>query len=179
MDTYVSLLLCLGCYYFLIPTVIWRTATCFNPLVDPTRWSPVPRSLKYRLLNHIMVLASSAFQIWFWAKRVGYDYPSDCEAFGFLFSKQPMGSAGLRVANIVAQTIVLWIAFLAPILAPFYTAVVFVRIVYKFLSPDIAERSLDPIEEPSTFHVDHSFSIDGFYGKAARGIKAMRVGSTA
>jgi len=122
VDLYISLLLCFGCYLHLIPTFLWRIVTGFDPVFDPTRWSPVPRSLTYRILNHLLVLASAAFQLWFWARKVEQDSPKDCKLFGFLFAKLSIRSSGLRITNILVQTIILTIALAAPILMPLYTS---------------------------------------------------------
>ncbi|KAI0445111.1 hypothetical protein F4803DRAFT_509444 [Xylaria telfairii] len=116
VDLYISLLICVGDYFFFIPIYVWRLATRFNPLLDPTRWLIAAPSAAYSLLDQLLVVASAAFQIWFWAWKVQNDAPADCETFGFLFSKIPMRSLSFRTVNIVIQTLVMGIAVTAIVL---------------------------------------------------------------
>ncbi|GAP84267.1 hypothetical protein SAMD00023353_0700700 [Rosellinia necatrix] len=113
VDLYISLLICFGDYFFFIPTYIWRLASGFNPLLDPTRWLVAAPSASYSFLDQLLVVASAAFQIWFWAWKVPKDVPPDCETFGFLFSKLSMKSLGFRTANIVIQALIMIIALTA------------------------------------------------------------------
>jgi len=120
LDLYISLLICFGCYLFVVPTFIWRIITGFDPLRDPTRWSAVPGSLTYRVINHLMLMASASFQVWFWSTWVPKERPDNCELVGFLFSKQPLGNSAMRGVNIAVQVFLLTIGLANPILLPFY-----------------------------------------------------------
>ncbi|KAJ8125382.1 hypothetical protein O1611_g8257 [Lasiodiplodia mahajangana] len=116
VDLYISLLICFGDYFFFIPIYVWRLTTRFDPRLDPTRWLVATPSVAFSLLDQLLVVASAAFQIWFWIRKVPKDTPADCETFGFLFFKLPMKSLGFRIVNIVIQSLIMVIAISAIVL---------------------------------------------------------------
>ena len=114
IDIYVSLLVCFGSYYMIVPTFLWRLMTCFNPLWDPTRWSPVQRSPLHQFISHVLIMATSIFQLWFWVQKVPESSPSSCTYHSFLFVRTNISNPWFRGVNIAFQAAILLICMVGP-----------------------------------------------------------------
>jgi hypothetical protein len=107
VDIYITLLLCFGYYYFLIPLYIWRILTCFNTDYDPTRWAIIPTSRRFDIVYHLLLLAVSGYQLWFWTARVPKLPFYNCYSYGFIFSKLALEDSVLSSINIALVCIMI------------------------------------------------------------------------
>jgi hypothetical protein len=107
MDMYITLLLCFGYYYFLIPLFLWRILSRFDVDYDPTRWNILPTSLKFDIVNHSLVLAVLGYQLWFWIAAIPKAPFYDCLSYGFLFSKLPLENRTFQSLNIALACIMI------------------------------------------------------------------------
>lgn len=114
VDIYIICLMSFGSNYFLIPTFLWRAATCFKPKLDPTRWTVVTHSEVFRLFSSILLMATSSFQTWFWVSGV-FKLGAGCQSYGFLFKKLPLSGPVIRYVNIAFLSLLLLIAILHPL----------------------------------------------------------------
>lgn len=86
VDIYLTLLLSLGVYLFLVPVYLWRALTCCNPYWNPARYARDEPSPAIKLSNFIIVVTLAAIGVWFTANYLpGLD--SRCHYYGFFFSK--------------------------------------------------------------------------------------------
>ncbi|KAH7014239.1 uncharacterized protein B0I36DRAFT_389197 [Microdochium trichocladiopsis] len=105
LDTYIVLLLCFGYYCSLVPTWLWRLATCFNPKLDPTRWPRLKPSQTFMYAHVALVAAVAAFQLWFWFAEV--PKAAACSYRGFLFVKFRLTDVVFKYVNIAFQALIL------------------------------------------------------------------------
>lgn len=107
VDIYITLLLIFGGYLYLVPLYIWRLVTGCEPRWDPSRYSRVKNGPLFSSLNFMLLLAVSAYQLWFWLRKVKDNDIPGCVEYGFFFSKFPLKARGFVIANIVFQSILL------------------------------------------------------------------------
>ena len=69
VEIYIILLLNFGEYLYYVPLYIWRILTCFNAKLDPSRYPKVGNGPVYGVLNVVLVVVVSMFQVWFLAKE--------------------------------------------------------------------------------------------------------------
>jgi hypothetical protein len=106
-DIYITLLLIFGGYLYLVPLFIWRLVTGCEPRWDPSRYSRVKNGPLFSSLNFMLLLAVSAYQLWFWLRKVQDNDIAGCVEYGFFFSKFHLKARGFVIANIVFQSILL------------------------------------------------------------------------
>ncbi|KAI0387641.1 hypothetical protein F5Y04DRAFT_9009 [Hypomontagnella monticulosa] len=104
LDIYVTLLLCFGYNYFLIPIYFWRLLTCYDPDIDPTRWSRVPPGPRFLVAYCLLSIGVAIFQLWFWTSDIARS--DDCQYYGFLFHPSLLDSGGTRGVNMAFQSII-------------------------------------------------------------------------
>ncbi|KAI0840874.1 hypothetical protein F5Y06DRAFT_232222 [Hypoxylon sp. FL0890] len=114
LDIYITLLLCFGYYFFLIPTFLWRLATCFQARLDPTRWPRVHPGPLFYAAHGILTIAVAIFQLWFWTSEILRS--NHCPYYGFLFERAILSSVTLRIVNIALQSIIILIATLSMVM---------------------------------------------------------------
>ena len=123
-DIYITLLLIFGGYLYLVPVYIWRLVTGCNPRWDPSRFSRVKNGQLFSSLNFMLLVAVSAYQLWFWLRKVKDNDIPGCVEYGFFFSRFPLKARGFVIANIVFESILLAVCVFvllgtcAPICAP-------------------------------------------------------------
>jgi hypothetical protein len=106
-EIYIILLLTFGGYLYFVPLYIWRLLTCCEPRYDPSRFSRVENKRVFSLLNFMLLISVSAYQLWFWTRKVQEDYVAGCVEYGFFFMKFPLRARGFRIANISFHCILL------------------------------------------------------------------------
>jgi hypothetical protein len=106
-DIYITLLLIFGGYLYLVPVYIWRLVTGFNPRWDPSRFSRVKNGQLFSSMNFMLLVAVSAYQLWFWLRKVKDNDIPGCIEYGFFFSRFPLKARGFVIANIVFESILL------------------------------------------------------------------------
>jgi hypothetical protein len=71
VEIYIILLLTFGSSFALVPALLWRFISKFDPEKDPTRWSGAPpQSKTFNYLYMLLLIAVFSLQIWFWTTRV-------------------------------------------------------------------------------------------------------------
>jgi hypothetical protein len=86
---------------------MWRAITGCKPQWDPTRYPRVKVGKIYSMLNFVLLLAVSGFQLWFWTMGIDTLRVDDCPDFGFLFARFQLKTQGFVVANIVIHSLLL------------------------------------------------------------------------
>ncbi|OTA63764.1 hypothetical protein K449DRAFT_433087 [Hypoxylon sp. EC38] len=107
LDTYITLLLCFGYNFFLIPIYIWRLLTGFNKGVDPTRWSRVHHGSLFHAYNLVLTMSVAIFQLWFWTSEAVRS--NTCPYYGFLLRRSLLSSVEARIVNITLQAFIIFI----------------------------------------------------------------------
>jgi len=104
-ETYIILLLTFGSSLYLLPLLLWRFITGFNPKLDPSRFprAKAPGSTSNHLYN-LLVMGVLSFQIWFWVHETPPIDHRSCQEFGFLFTKVRLNSHWFRALNIALAT---------------------------------------------------------------------------
>jgi hypothetical protein len=104
-DIYITLLLIFGGYLYLAPLYIRRLVICCEPRWDPSRYSRVKNGPLFSSLNFLLLMAVSAYQLWFWTRKVQDNAIPGCVEYGFFFSRFSLKARGFVIANIVFQSI--------------------------------------------------------------------------
>jgi len=108
VEIYIVLLLIFGSSLALVPILLWRFTTGFDPEKDPTRWPRAkPPSKVFNFLYILLLMAVLAFQIWYWNTRVIQDNTPGCSSWGFLFSRVPLQERALRWLNLSLSVVLL------------------------------------------------------------------------
>lgn len=113
VEIYIILLLTFGGYLSFVPLYIWRLFTCCTPSLDPSRYPRVAAGPIFSILNFLLLVAVSLYQLWFWFNRAGHASVSGigCKEFGFFFSQVDLNGKGFVVANILLQFLMLLCCF--------------------------------------------------------------------
>ena len=112
VETYIILLLTFGSYAYLVPLFLWRLLTRSNPKLDPSRWPKVRTSRVESVLNTLLLLGVSAFQLWFWFARVPDLDRRGCQGYGFFFARVRLNAEWFQILNILLHFLVLLICLL-------------------------------------------------------------------
>lgn len=112
IDIYIVSLLMFGFNFYLVPLFLYRAVIGCSPAWDPSRWPRVKQGRTFSLLNWVLVIGASAFQLWFWAKGVLAANRSgvNCVAYGFGFVRVPLTVKGFRIGNIILYVLLLGIS---------------------------------------------------------------------
>jgi len=110
VDVYISLLFSTGHYLYLVPLFAWRAYTKFDEYKDPTRWVRVWTGTMYSILNYIVAIGTSAFQLWFWVTQAPYTSTPDCTAYGFAFCRVSLDNKAFRIVNLVLHSCLIFVA---------------------------------------------------------------------
>jgi hypothetical protein len=107
-EIYIILLMTFGSSWSLVPILLWRFLTCFEPSRDLTRWPKAePASKVTNILYTTLLLAVLSFQIWFWSNRISDGSSTGCPSYGFLFSRVQLQQPALRWLNVTLSVILL------------------------------------------------------------------------
>ncbi|KAN0110780.1 hypothetical protein V8E51_007167 [Hyaloscypha variabilis] len=101
VETYIALLLAFGGYLNVVPLYLWKAFTWCEPRMDPSRYPRAGTGRIFQLINFILMVALSVFQLYFWIKRVSAVASIGCVEFGFFFAQIPLNEKGFVVANIL------------------------------------------------------------------------------
>jgi hypothetical protein len=101
VEIYIILLLTFGAYLFIIPSLLWRLATGCQPLLDPSRFPLVDPGPTHSDLHTLLILAVTAYQLWFWFVKIPNLDRLSCRFYGFAFAKVPLNNRAFQVVNIV------------------------------------------------------------------------------
>jgi hypothetical protein len=63
VETYIVLLLTFGGYLYFVPMYLWRLVICGNPQLDPSRWPRVLAGPVFSVLNFLLLVPVSSFQL--------------------------------------------------------------------------------------------------------------------
>lgn len=108
VEIYIILLLTFGAYLALIPLHLIRLLTACDGRYDPTRYSRVPASPVFSILNFLLLLIVAGFQIWFWSRKVpGLENEIGCAQYGFLFKPIRLDNQAFIVVNMVFYVLLL------------------------------------------------------------------------
>jgi len=100
VEIYIILMLNFGTVAFLIPVMLWRIATQFNPRCDPTRF-PKPRpSYLFSLFQSSLLVVVGSFQLWFWSSRIPGLEGNNCIYSDFLFTRVGLAKQWFRIFNL-------------------------------------------------------------------------------
>lgn len=64
IDIYIVSLLMFGFNFYLVPLFLYRAVIGCSPAWDPSRWPRVKQGRTFSLLNWVLVIGASAFQLW-------------------------------------------------------------------------------------------------------------------
>ncbi|KAK5162395.1 hypothetical protein LTR04_003887, partial [Oleoguttula sp. CCFEE 6159] len=106
-EVYIILLLTFGSYLFFVPLYLWRIFICGRTHLDPTRFPVVFTGAFYSVLNFMLLVAVTAFQLWFWIARVPQLADQGCRSYGFIFTKVPLDAKAVIVVNLVLYSLLL------------------------------------------------------------------------
>jgi len=110
VETYIILLLTFGGYLYFVPLYFWRLITGCAPQWDPSRFPKVENGRIFSVLNFLLLVSVSLFQLWFWfgrAEHPGSD-SNNCEEYGFFFARVPLDEKAFVVVNILFQFFLLF-----------------------------------------------------------------------
>jgi hypothetical protein len=97
VEIYIILLLTFGSSFAVVPALLWRFITKFDPEKDPTRWSGAPpQSKTFNYLYMLLLIAVFSLQIWFWTTRVTEAEIPGCTSWAFFLSRVRLQSPGVR-----------------------------------------------------------------------------------
>ena len=100
VEVYIILMLNFGTAAFLIPILIWRIATGFNPRLDPTRF-PNPRpSALFSFFQSSLLVTVGGFQLWFWSSRIRDLDQNECMYSGFIYERVGLQKRWFRLFNL-------------------------------------------------------------------------------
>jgi len=106
-EIYIILMLTFGAQLFLLPLMLWRILTRYDPNWDPTRFAKSPPPSKtFWLLNSLIQIGELIYQLWFWIYKVPRA-DAGCDRFGFAFAKVKLNGSGFRIFNIAFMAILL------------------------------------------------------------------------
>jgi hypothetical protein len=108
VETYIILLLTFGAYLYFVPLYIWRLLTCCVPRWDPSRFPRVANGRIFSVLNFMLLVAVSVFQLWFWIVRAQQTGSDGCEEYGFFFARVPLNEKAFVITNILFQFFLLF-----------------------------------------------------------------------
>lgn len=107
VEIYIVLLLTFGYYLYFVPLFLWRLVTGCSPLLDPSRWPRKKQGAVFSVLNFMLLGSVSVFQVWFWVNQITHPDDSNCEVFGFAFTKVRLNNLAFEVFNIVLYSLLL------------------------------------------------------------------------
>lgn len=99
-EIYIVLLLVFGQFYFAIPLYLWRLITGCNPRWNLSRWPQAPSSPVFRFLTFLLFVVLLGYQMWFWTSAIRR-LRTECDQYGFLFTKLPLDNPGFIAVNIM------------------------------------------------------------------------------
>ena len=101
VEIYIILLMTFGGYLYFVPLYIWRLLTGFAPEWDPSRYPLVNAGKGFSVLNFVLLVSVSLFQLWFWIRKVESVGSDGCQEYGFFFAQLRLNEKGFVVANIL------------------------------------------------------------------------------
>jgi hypothetical protein len=107
VEIYIVLLLTFGGYLSFVPLYLWRAATGCAPQWDPSRVPRVWNGPVFSVLNFILVVAVSLFQLWFWFEGRKRSAEDGCLGYGFFFARLRLDGRGFVAANIIFHFVLL------------------------------------------------------------------------
>jgi len=111
VEIYVVLLLAYGAYYAYVPLYLWRLASGCSPFWDPSRWPRAAPGRMWSLLNFVMLVAATCFQLWFWITGINTAPPPlnapACPEYGFFFAAVLLRNSLFIAFNIVLMILLL------------------------------------------------------------------------
>lgn len=111
LDIYISLLLCFGFFYFILPQSVWRLYLWARKIPgDETKRTVLIASPEFDVLQMSLLLAVTAMKIWFWATMIARSRQShDCPRYGFLFYPYfRLDSLSIGMPNIIIDLIMVF-----------------------------------------------------------------------
>ncbi len=109
IEVYIVLLLVYGAYYAYVPLYLWRLASGCSPFWDPARWPRAAPGRMWSLLNFVMLVAVTCFQLWFWITGINATPTLDpvCPDYGFFFAPVLLRNQLFIAFNIVLNILLL------------------------------------------------------------------------
>jgi hypothetical protein len=121
VEVYVVLLLVSGTYYCWLPFYAWRLATGCSPYWDPSRWPLVAFGRVWLACHYLLMLAATAFQVWFWCTGLGAlplavgpnALQPGCQQWGYFLAMVPLDAAVYIAFNLLFVFVLLLCAFVS------------------------------------------------------------------
>jgi len=101
VETYIILFLAFGGYLHVVPLYLWKLFTWCEPRMDPSKYPRASTGRIFQLMDFMLMVGISVFQLWFWFTRVGAVDTLICPEFGFFFAQLLLNGKGYVVANIL------------------------------------------------------------------------------
>lgn len=107
VDIYITLLVCFGYSFSMIPACSWTLLTEFNPNWDLMRRPHLRPSKMYNIFHCVLISAVVFFHLWFWTTGITQADDLKCDTYGFLFTWVNLRDDTFVRINITCQLIVL------------------------------------------------------------------------
>lgn len=107
VEIYIVLLLTFGGYLLFRPLYLWRLITGCAPQWDPSRYPRMRNGPVFSVLNFLLLVSVSIFQLWFWFDGVKSAGQDECAENGLFFSRLLLNERGFVAANIIFHLILL------------------------------------------------------------------------
>ncbi|KAF7555084.1 hypothetical protein G7Z17_g2462 [Cylindrodendrum hubeiense] len=86
LDIYITLLLAIGIFFFLMPLHVWRALTRCNPNLDPFQLSKEQHGLIYQVTTFVILVANASVGTWYYTSFLP-DLHRSCHQYAFVFGK--------------------------------------------------------------------------------------------
>lgn len=105
-DIYISLLLAMGIYIFLVPLYIWRFFTLCNPYWDALRWSREQQIPLCQYSDFVLLVVVASLGVWYNTTFLpGWKWK--CEQYGFFFGRVKLDSKAFVGFNAILYLLII------------------------------------------------------------------------